>query len=89
MVAIAVILWLTDLFSNFAEALAEGRGKAQADSLRAAKKDVEAHRIESVEDKEHFTVVPGTELTRGDLVIVTRRRADSRRRRRHRGRCLR
>ena len=69
-VAIAGILWLTDLFSNFAEALAEGRGKAQADSLRAAKKDVEAHRIESVEDKEHFTVVPGTELTRGDLVIV-------------------
>ena len=69
-VAIAVILWLTDLFSNFAEALAEGRGKAQADSLRAAKKDVEAHRIESVEDKGHFTVVPGTELTRGDLVIV-------------------
>lgn len=69
-VAIAVILWLTDLFSNFAEALAEGRGKAQADSLRAAKKDVEAHRIESVKDKEHFTVVPGTELTRGDLVIV-------------------
>ena len=69
-VAIAVILWLTDLFSNFAEALAEGRGKAQADSLRAAKKDVEAHRIESVEDKEHFTVVPGTELTRGYLVIV-------------------
>ena len=69
-VAIAVILWLTDLFSNFAEAFAEGRGKAQADSLRAAKKDVEAHRIESVEDKEHFTVVPGTELTRGDLVIV-------------------
>lgn len=69
-VAIAVILWLTDLFSNFAEALAEGRGKAQADSLRAAKKDVEAHRIESVEDKEYFTVVPGTELTRGDLVIV-------------------
>lgn len=69
-VAIAVILWLIDLFSNFAEALAEGRGKAQADSLRAAKKDVEAHRIESVKDKEHFTVVPGTELTRGDLVIV-------------------
>lgn len=69
-VTIAVILWLTDLFSNFAEALAEGRGKAQADSLRAAKKDVEAHRIESVEDKEHFIVVPGTELTRGDLVIV-------------------
>ena len=69
-IAIAVILWLTDLFSNFAEALAEGRGKAQADSLRAAKKDVEAHRIESVEDKDRFTVVPGTELSRGDLVVV-------------------
>ena len=69
-VSIAIILWLTDLFSNFAEALAEGRGKAQADSLRAAKKDVEAHRIESVEDKGSFVIVPGAELTRGDLVIV-------------------
>lgn len=69
-VAIALILWLTDLFSNFAEALAEGRGKAQADSLRAAKKDVEAHRIASAQDREHFTAVPGAELTRGDLVIV-------------------
>lgn len=43
--AIAVILWLTVLFANFAEALAEGRGKAQADSLRAAKRDVQAHKI--------------------------------------------
>lgn len=66
-IAIAVILWLTDLFSNFAEALAEGRGKAQADSLRAAKKDVEAHRIESVEDKDRFTVVPGTELSHAGI----------------------
>ena len=38
--AIAIILWFTVLFANFAEAIAEGRGKAQADSLRAAKKDV-------------------------------------------------
>ena len=43
--AIAVVLWLTVLFANFAEAIAEGRGKAQADSLRAAKKDVTAHKI--------------------------------------------
>lgn len=42
---IAVILWLTVLFANFAEAIAEGRGKAQADSLRAAKRDVQAHKI--------------------------------------------
>lgn len=41
--AIAVILWFTCLFANFAEAIAEGRGKAQADALRAAKRDVEAH----------------------------------------------
>ncbi len=68
--AIAVILWFTVLFANFAEAIAEGRGKAQADSLRAAKKDVEAHKIDSIESRDHFTVVPGTSLTRGDLVIV-------------------
>ena len=43
--AISVVLWLTVLFSNFAEALAEGRGKAQADSLRATKRDVDAHKI--------------------------------------------
>ena len=43
--AIAVILWLTVLSANFAEAIAEGRGKAQADSLRAAKRDVQAHKI--------------------------------------------
>lgn len=38
--AIAVILWFTCIFANFAEAIAEGRGKAQADALRASKKDV-------------------------------------------------
>ena len=43
--AISIILWLTVLFANFAEALAEGRGKAQADSLRAAKRDVAAHKL--------------------------------------------
>lgn len=68
--AIAVILWFTVLFANFAEAIAEGRGKAQADSLRAAKKDVEAHKIESIETRDCFAVVPGASLSRGDLVIV-------------------
>ena len=43
--AIAVLLWFTVLFANFAEALAEGRGKAQADALRAAKKEVEAYKL--------------------------------------------
>ena len=46
--AIAIILWFTVLFANFAEAIAEGRGKAQADSLRASRKDVDAHKIPSV-----------------------------------------
>lgn len=40
--AICVVLWATVLFGNFAESLAEGRGKAQADALRSAKRDVEA-----------------------------------------------
>ena len=44
-IAISAVLWLTVLFANFAEALAEGRGKAQADSLRAAKRDVPAHKL--------------------------------------------
>lgn len=68
--AIAVILWLTVLFANFAEAIAEGRGKAQADSLRAAKKDVDAHKISSIKEKDDFVVVPSTSLQKGDLVIV-------------------
>ena len=50
--AIAVILWFTVLFANFAEAIAEGRGKAQADSLRAAKKDVDAYKIPSADEKD-------------------------------------
>ena len=69
-VAIAVFLWFTDIFANFAEAIAEGRGKAQADSLRAAKKDVEAHKIPSIDKKDEVTAVPGNTLTKGDLVLV-------------------
>ena len=68
--AIAVILWFTVLFANFAEAIAEGRGKAQADSLRASRKDVDAHKIPSVEQKENATTVPGASLKRGELIIV-------------------
>ena len=68
--AIAVILWFTVLFANFAEAIAEGRGKAQADSLRASRKDVDAHKIPSVSQKESVTVVPSALLKKGELVIV-------------------
>lgn len=68
--AIAIILWFTVLFANFAESIAEGRGKAQADSLRAAKKDVEAHKIPSADKKDSITNVPSVKLKKGDLVIV-------------------
>ena len=68
--AIAIILWFTVLFANFAEAIAEGRGKAQADSLRAAKKDVEAHKIPNAEERERVTSVSSALLKRGDFVIV-------------------
>lgn len=68
--AITIILWFTCLFANFAEAIAEGRGKAQADSLRAAKKDVEAYRIASIDRKDQITTVSSSILKKGDLVLV-------------------
>ena len=68
--AIAVILWFTVLFANFAEAIAESRGKAQADSLRAAKKDVEAHKVPSPEQPEQITPVSSAQLVKGDIVVV-------------------
>ncbi len=68
--AIAVILWFTCIFANFAEAIAEGRGKAQADALRASKKDVEAHKIPFANKKEQITAVSSATLKKGDIVIV-------------------
>ncbi len=65
--AIAVWLWLTVVFGNLAEAVAEGRGKAQADSLRAARTDVTARRIDADGVEQ---VVAGTELRVGDRVRV-------------------
>ena len=63
--AITAWLWLTVIFANLAEAVAEGRGKAQADTLRKAKTDTVARRL--VDDVEEQ--VPGTDLTIGDLVV--------------------
>lgn len=68
--SIAVILWFTCLFANFAEAIAEGRGKAQADALRAAKKDVDAHKIPAVDRKGEATIISSAQLKKGDLVFV-------------------
>ncbi|MFI6421859.1 potassium-transporting ATPase subunit KdpB [Streptomyces sp. NPDC050842] len=63
--AITVWLWLTTIFANLAEAVAEGRGKAQADTLRKAKTDTVARRIIGKSEER----VPGTELRIGDLVV--------------------
>jgi len=67
---ITIWLWFTVLFANFAEAMAEGRGKAQADALRKAKVDAVARRIPSgrVDDPTEERI-PATRLRKGDLVI--------------------
>jgi K+-transporting ATPase ATPase B chain len=63
---IAIWLWFTVLFANLAEAVAEGRGKAQADSLRKTKTETMARRLDGGTE----TRVPGTDLKVGDLVVV-------------------
>lgn len=68
--SIAIILWLTLLFANFSEAIAEGRGKAQADSLKQAREDVTAKRIKSMTQKDTFENVLSSELKKGDLIYV-------------------
>jgi K+-transporting ATPase ATPase B chain len=65
--AISAWLWLTVIFANLAEAVAEGRGKAQADTLRKAKTDTVARRL--LKDGEGEEQVPGTDLRIGDLVV--------------------
>lgn len=67
---ITMILWLTILFANFAEAIAEGRGRAQADSLKSARKEVMAKRIKIKENPLDFQEISSSELKRGDLVYV-------------------
>jgi len=62
-------LWFTVLFANFAEAVAEGRGKAQAESLRKAQVDLRAKLLANQEMKVYRTV-PSSQLVRGDLVLV-------------------
>src|SRR5271170_7323526 len=59
----AIWLWLTVIFANMAEAFAEGRGRAQADTLRAMRK-------ETVATMQDGRVIPAAELTRGDIVVV-------------------
>lgn len=67
---IAVWLWFTVLFANFAESIAEGRGKAQAESLKALKKEVNAKKIKSAETRSNFEIISASELRKDDLVFV-------------------
>jgi len=67
---ISVWLWLTVLFANFAEAMAEGRGKAQADTLRGARRDVQAKKLRDPKNKLDFQSVPASSLRKGDVVLV-------------------
>ena len=64
-IQLAIWLWFTVLFANFAEAVAEGRGKAQAASLRNARKDTMARRMRGNREEK----VPAPELAKGDIVV--------------------
>ncbi len=66
---IIIWLWFTVLFANFAEAVAEGRGKAQADSLRRTRTETQAKLLVG-DDRTKFETVPGTSLKVGDVVLV-------------------
>ena len=68
---IAAWLWFTVLFATFAEAVAEGRGKAQAESLKRTKSDLVAKRLPSADAPlRAFETIPATQLKRGDIVVV-------------------
>jgi potassium-transporting ATPase ATP-binding subunit len=68
--AIALWLWFTVLFANFAEALAEGRSKAQAASLRKAKHDVMAKKLQEPHPKAPIRIMTASDLRKGDVVLV-------------------
>ena len=67
---ISIWLWATVLFANFAESVAEGRGKAQADALRGSRKDVQAKKLAQPEKDAKVAVVPSSELRKDDCVLV-------------------
>lgn len=67
---VALCLWFTVLFSNFAESIAEGRGRAQANSLRALRKEVKAKRLKRQDDHDHYETVSASLLHKDDLVLV-------------------
>jgi K+-transporting ATPase ATPase B chain len=69
--AISLWLWFTVLFANFAEAMAEGRGKAQAENLRNARRDIVAKKLARPDNKQSAQPVPASSLRKGDVVYVS------------------
>src|ERR1700684_3056329 len=67
---IIIWLWFTILFANFAEAVAEGRGKAQAETLRRQRTETQAKLLHNGSDRRSFRLVPSTSLKVGDVVLV-------------------
>ncbi|MGA2450994.1 MAG: potassium-transporting ATPase subunit KdpB [Polyangiaceae bacterium] len=68
--SVSAWLWFTVLFANFAEAMAEGRGKAQAEALRRARKDIQARRIDSPRRDARAVVIAASQLRRNNYVLV-------------------
>ncbi len=68
--AISLWLWFTALFANFAEAMAEGRGKAQADTLRKARQDIQAKKLARPQHNASYMAAPASALRKGDVVLV-------------------
>src|SRR6202140_3876294 len=67
---ITLWLWFTLLFANFAEAMAEGRGKAQAQALRKSRRDIQAKKLAKPVRDAKCTLVPSVNLCAGDIVLV-------------------
>lgn len=68
--AVSLWLWFTVLFANFAESMAEGRGKAQAETLRSSRRDIQAKRLSAPDQNAEVTAVFSSGLKKGDHVLV-------------------
>jgi K+-transporting ATPase ATPase B chain len=68
--AVSAWLWLTVIFATFAESLAEGRGKARAESMKKTRKEIMAKKLKKPELGSEYELVPSTQLRKGDIILV-------------------
>src|SRR5262245_37073941 len=68
--SITLWLWVTLLFANFAEAMAEGRGKAQAHALRKSRREIQAKKLAKADRHAKVTLMKSDDLRAGDIVLV-------------------